>query len=140
MDNKELELKQYAEKLHNREYRNELNRNDILEAKEKWIVIVYWASDDLCELDWAICDEVWCWEWWDVYFYQWKVLRNECSSDCPYFDILVAQAKSSWNHIEIISDDNWRSYKTTIQHETFDILEDWELYCKWIVFYIDSLK
>ena len=134
------ELKQYAEKLHNREYRNELNAELIAEAKEKQIVVVYWASDDLCELEWAIYDEVDCYDWWDVYFQNWKVLYNDCESDCPYFQMLIEQAEAQWNHIKIISDENWRSYITKIPHETFDILEDWEIYCKWIVFYIESLK
>ncbi len=128
-------LKEFAEKLNGRQYRNELTKELEAYAKENGIVVVFGASDDLMELRGAIDEECDCWggeTFWisengKVYSAQYahlangQVLRVDANW-CP------KGSKYSWE------------YETFIPHETFDIMEDDEPYCRGIVFYLKDLK
>lgn len=63
------------------------------------------------------------------------MLKNECEDDdCPYYRELKARAAI----VEAVWDNDGYSwtYKTDIPHETFEVLEDGEKYCRGIVFYL----
>ena len=104
-------VKKWATLLDGREYRKEMTRAEEKEAKEDGVVIIFGASDDLCEFRGVVCDEV----------------------DCNDGGIVnrVPKIEAVWCDPE--SGSSW-SYKTSIPHETFRILEDADLYCIGIVF------
>lgn len=130
--------KDIAEMLDGLEYAEEI-RPDIIEyAKKNGAIIVFGASDDLMEFRGAINDEASCYGGGAVYFDRSGELRSLCDSeDCPYFALVRDKASK----IEAIWDSEGYSwtYKTAIPHETFDVLEDGEKYCRGIVFSVDAL-
>lgn len=102
-------------------------------AKDNDAVIVFGASDDLMVFQGAIRDEADCYGGETIYFNRSGVLQSECDmDDCPYFE----KTKIGASKIEAIWDSEgyaW-TYKTDIPHETFDIMNDGEKYCRGIVF------
>ena len=131
------QLKEFAKRVeesdfHNKPYRSfpyELSD----EAKEKGIVIVYGASDDLMEFEGAIYDEFGCYEGGVCY------LNN--AGEIEYEDVMFDVCKS----IEAIwsdDEDEWCwTYKTKIPHATFEIIEDdGTKYCIGLVFYKKDLE
>ena len=111
-------LKEFADKLNGRQYLNELTKELEAYAKENGIVVVFGQSDDLLELRGAIDDEFGCYDGGTFYIGCGKVEAVWCPKNTDY----------SWG------------YKTDIPHETFDIMEDDEPYCKGIVFYLKDPK
>ena len=89
------------------------------QAKENDLVIFFGASDDLMEFRGAIDDE----------------------ADC-FDESGVDNHGTSSNEIEALwckGDIAWK-YETDISHETFNVMEDGEIYCLGIVFCIDDLQ
>jgi len=131
--------KEIAEMLDGIEYAEDI-RPDIIEyAKKNGAVIVFGASDDLMEFRGAIDDEADCYEGKTIYFNRSGELRSLCDDeDCPYFALMREKAS---NKIKAIWDSEGYSwtYETDIPHETFEILEDGEKYCRGIVFSVDAL-
>lgn len=116
-------LKQWAEKLNGREYRSELTRDEEKELKEQGIVAVFGYSDDLCELRGAADDEMDC--------YDGNVIFIKPNGDALY----SVENADTYKPIYAIWNENgipW-TYQTDIPHETFDILENGEIYCKGIL-------
>lgn len=126
--------KELAALLNGREYRKELQGDEGLRAKAAGLVIVYGASDDLMELEGAISDELGAYEGTTAYITPNGLLVNECEDeDCPHFERLKARAAT----IEALwcAEDGYSwTYLTAIPHETFEIVEDGEPYCRGIVF------
>ena len=132
-------MKELADKLNGREYGDEVTEELEQEAKDKNLVIVYGASDDLMELEGAIDEEIGCYNGGFAYFNEQGLLRNECDEDkCPYYLKQMDEAKS----IEIVWGEEGYSwaYKTSIPHETFEIMEEGDKFCRGIVFSMESLK
>ena len=130
--------KEIAALLDGMEYGEEISKQDLQYAKENGVVIVFGASDDLMEFRGAIKDEVSCDEGGVAYIDRNELLKNKCDNgDCPYFQEKLLHAK----HIEAIWDSDGYSwvYKTEIPHETFEILEEGEKYCRGIVFSMEDL-
>ena len=125
--------KEIADMLDGLKYGEEI-RDDILKyAKENGAVIVFGASDDLMEFRGAVEDEVSCDEGGCAYFDRNGLLKNKCNNeDCPYFQEKLLHAK----HIEAVWDSEGYSwiYVTDIPHETFEIVEEGQKYCRGIVF------
>ena len=132
-------LKKWAELLEGREYCNEISTDEIVIAKKNNIVIVFGASDDLMEFEGAICDEVGCYNGGETYINAFGIIENRCSEDdCPYFQ----EKKRRGMKIEAIWDREgycW-VYETKIAHETFNIMEDGDTYCRGIVFSLDAIN
>ena len=121
------------------EYAEKIDPDIIEYAKRAGIVIVFGSSDDLVEFRGAIKGEADCYGGKTVYFGLSGELRSLCDSeDCPYFELVREKA----NKIEAIWDSEGYSwtYKIDIPHETFEILEDGEKYCRGIVFSVNALK
>jgi len=131
--------KEIAEMLNGLEY-DENIRDDILKyAKENGVVIVFGASDDQMEFRGAIHDEAGCYGGGWVYFNRSGELRSKCEYPfCPYFDAMKEKA-SKINAIRGAEGYAW-TYETDIPHETFEVVEDGEKYCRGIVFSVDALK
>lgn len=133
MNNKEL-----AALLNNREYREEITRDEEAQAKHAGLVVVFGASDDLMEFRGAIHEELDAYEGTTAYLDADGLVVNECNNEhCPYARKLAATAKK----IKAVWDKDGYSwvYETDIPHESFDIVEDGEKYCRGIVFSLDEV-
>lgn len=126
-----------SQNLNGRQYRNENVEefNDL--AKQNNLVIVFGASDDLMEFRGAINDEFDCYGGGTAYITKLGPIE-ECECDCIYYQ----DAKKNAIPIEAIAGEGeyfW-TYKTDLPHETFEIFEDDEKYCKGIIFCKDDIK
>lgn len=127
-----------ASMLNGRQYLKELSEVERKSAAENGLVVVFGASDDLMEFRGAINDELDAYDGTTAYLIDGNLLVNYCEeSECPYF---LEKCKEALT-IEAIWDDgeySWR-YETDIPHETFEIMEDDEKYCKGIVFHTEAV-
>lgn len=133
-----MNTKELAALLNNREYREEITRDEEAQAKHAGLVVVFGASDDLMEFRGAIHNELDAYEGTAAYLDANGLLVNECEdSECIYFIRLKRKAKNI-NQIWDKDGYSW-VYETDIPHETFDILEDGEKYCRGIVFSLNEV-
>lgn len=131
----------FAHRLNNRQYGFELMPDEIQIAKDNGLVVVTGYSDDNAEFEGAIENEISCFDGGKIYFnndgFHWNDSLGKyegsnmveavwCSSD----------PKDKTDKGETIS---W-TYKTEIPHFTFMIYDDFEPYCRGIVFSVDDLK
>jgi hypothetical protein len=126
---------QLAEKLNGREYCDEITAAEEAQAKAAGLVVIFGASDDLCEFRGAINDEVDCYGGGRAKIHADGVFdaRHE-GCDCEHCGYKTIAAKCAaieavWSETPDIS---W-TYKTTLPHATFEIMEDGEKYCRGIV-------
>jgi hypothetical protein len=100
---------------------------------------VFGASDDLLEFRGAIHDEVGAYDGTTAYVTKDGLVQRQCQDeDCPHEKRLMNSAKRTATKVEAVwcpksPDASWL-IKTNIAHESFDIIEDGELYCRGIVF------
>lgn len=136
-----MTAKELAAMITGREYGEEITQEEMNQAAEAGLVVVYGYSDDSAELCGAIDDEVGCYNGGIIRMTKSGVLLTpDCGrDDCPYFGIAKRNAKTvaaKWH-----DDGNpcW-SFDTDIPHETFEIFEDGELFCVGIVFSVEDLS
>lgn len=129
-----MNTKELAAMLSGREYRKEISHNEAAAASVSGLVVVFGASDDLMEFRGAISDEIGAYEGATAYLDATGLLTNDCENDeCPHFGKLKERAQTIdalWCEEDGYS---W-TFSTKIPHETFEILEDGEPYCRGIVF------
>jgi len=140
-----MNAKELAMLLTGREYRKEIDRTEEHQAKAAGLVVAFGASDDLLELRGAVHDEVGAWCGCHV--------RVDAKGVLPDFnDLLDDGGKSALRdyfrresggaEVEAIWEGepgySW-IIKTSIPHETFEIVEDGEPYCRGIVFALADL-
>lgn len=102
--------------MQNCQYENELSLMAAAIAEENGLVVVFGASDDLCEIRGAEDDEIDCFDGGEATIAGAKVKINWCKDGY------------SW------------TYDTDIPHECFDVYEDGEKYCRGIVFSISDVR
>lgn len=130
-----MNIKDFAALLNGREYREEISEMEEKLAKDNGFVVVFGASDDCMEFRGAIYNEIGCYEGREVYLTPDKELLVSSCEDCDkcrYFKKALENCvsiKALWCN----SDWCW-TYETQIPHETFEIYEDGDPYCKGIVF------
>lgn len=134
-----MNIKEFASMLNGREIGGELSRDEAKQAKSFGFVVVYGASDDLMEFDGAITEEVCCFDGGTVYFDRDGLFpMDDACDECKMYQRALKACKT----IEALWDSengfSW-SYKTDIAHETFDIMEDGEPYCRGVVFDMAAL-
>lgn len=132
-----MTIRKFARLLNNREYGNEITSKEEELAKELGFVVVFGSSDDLAELRGAINDEVGCYGSGRLYLDK-DGIFEECDCRCSYSQKFKQKCKI----IEALwckKDDVLWTYETDIPHETFNILEDGEVFCRGIVFKIENL-
>ena len=131
-----MTIQEFAKMLDGNGYGDE-SWNEDGKAKELGFVVVFGASDDLCELRGAIDGEVGCLDGGTIYL-DGERLLEECECECSYYQL----AKEKCKLINIIWHDEggpaW-TYETEIPHATFDVMEAGEVWCRGIVFDIKSL-
>ena len=98
---------QLAERLNGRQYGREITREEEKLAKESGLVVVFGASDDLCEMRGAIDDEFGCYDGGEI----------ECEEYPGKLLALWMPTGSDWG------------YETDLPHADFNIYEDDMLYC-----------
>jgi hypothetical protein len=129
-----------AAALNGSEYREEGSRELFAAMKAANLVAVFGASDDLMEFRGAIDDEIGAWDGGIAYVTADGMLANDCENEsCPHFE----RAKQSAASIRAIwaPDDLPHSWliKSDIPHETFEVVEDGQPYCRGIVFSLSAL-
>ena len=102
--------------MQNCQYRKELSLMASAVAEENGLVVVFGASDDLCEIRGVEDDEIDCFDGGEATIAGAKVKINWCKDGY------------SW------------TYDTDIPHECFDVYEDGEKYCRGIVFSISDVR
>ena len=128
-----------ADMLNLRQYGNEVDTAIRVLAEDSNLVIVYGISDDLMGFEGAIRDEGYCYNGGTAYLTETGLFESKCKDDdCPYALAEMEKCKT----IDAVLNNGcpaW-TYKTDIPHATFDIMEDDEVYCRGIVFDMDSVK
>jgi len=144
-----------AELLNWREYWEEITDDEEKIATENNLVVIFWYSDDNVELRWIINDELWAYNWTSFYISKlWKLLnrRWETSNEIDNLDInddtkkilnelYVKYLSENATNITADYDTDWYSWviKTDCSHSTFEIMDEWEKFCKWIVIDLKDL-
>jgi len=139
-----MNAKELAAKLSGREYNCEITDAEAKQAKDAGLVVVFGASDDLIEFRGAIHDEGDCYDGGEILFDSkgalpsWGVASDSEESAEAYFE-----RKPNARKIEALRANEpgytW-TYKTDIPHETFEIVEDGEPYCRGVVFALADLE
>ena len=139
-----MDAKELAAKLNGREYCREITDEEVRQAKEAGLVVVFGASDDLIEFRGAIRDEGDCYDGREVLIDakgvlpSWDSASESEESAQEYFErkpkarmikaLFAKEGSYTW------------TYCTVIPHETFEIVEDGEPYCRGIVFNIGDIS
>ena len=139
-----MDAKELAAKLNGREYCREITDEEVRQAKEAGLVVVFGASDDLIEFRGAIRDEGDC--------YDGGTVLIDTKGVLPSWDSVIESEESAQEYFErkakartitaLFANEpgyTW-TYKTDIPHETFEIVEDGEPYCRGIVFNIGDIS
>ena len=122
---------EFASKINNCQYRDELNKQLKNEARENGLIVVYGASDDLIEFEGSIYEEEACGNGGLFKINSKKLTVKETEN--PEAKNVI---KAVWCDHELNT--SW-SYETKIPHVKFNIMEDDDLYCIGIVFSIYDL-
>jgi len=134
-----MDIKEFSKIFNGRRYGQEITKQEEEKAKELGFVIVFGYSDDNAEFRGAIYEEVGCYNGGEILFDKDGILE-ECECECKYWEKAKEKAKA----IKVVWHDDSRegycwTYETDIPHETFNIIEDSEGYCRGIVFEIKDL-
>lgn len=126
-----------ASALNGMHYREDIPQELLDKAKESGLVIIYGCSDDLMEVEGAIRDEGGCYGGGKFNIDADGLLsdREDMDDDLELEEWF--RRKKSSNTIQAVwcapKQPSW-TYKTTIPHATFDVMEDGEVQCRGIVF------
>jgi hypothetical protein len=135
-----MTTKELAALLDGREYGSEITEAESEMAEQYGLVAVFGASDDLMELRGAIDDEFGAFGGMTVHVTEGGLFENKCSSDdCPYAADERGKSRTITAQHFKGGEAAW-TFETDIPHETFDIYEDGDLFCKGIVFSLDALQ
>ena len=129
-----MKKEELATILNGREYIEEVTSEESRKAKDSGLVVVFGASDDLCEFRGAIDDEIGAWNGTIVKITKDGILANRCDDeDCPYFrkieSLTTVQVNAIWDRDGY----SW-VIESNIPYATFDIMENGEKFCRGIVF------
>jgi len=130
-----MNAKELAAIMNGRSYTNEITKQEEALAKSAGLVVAFGYSDDNLELRGAVNEEIGAWQGQRVHFTKAGLLVNDCDNDdCPHFEKMKGAAST----LEIVwsegGDGPCWTFETAIPHETFDISDDDEPYCRGIVF------
>jgi hypothetical protein len=141
-----MTVKEWAEKINGFEYSADELDNLNKKMAADGIIIAYGASDDLLVLGGVIYAEEDAWEGTEVRIFSrgkgtafvFDEEENKDSAEFNRKEIKQMQIiKAVWEPEDIEA--SWL-VETEIPHETFDIMEDGELFCRGVVFHVDRLQ
>ena len=130
----------FASLLHGREYGSEILPEETAIAKANGLVVVYGYSDDNCELNGAINDEVGCYGGGKIHILPSGKVYQEHDRDeeevLEKYGLLdqVQNGAAFFTAVWCDSEGPSWTYKAEFPHATFDIMEDGEVYGRGIVF------
>lgn len=134
---------------------NNIESTDVIddcrkELEDSGVVCVYGASDDLCVMVGAIHDEFDCYNgttlYWNGKDFFNKTQKEEflgyVDDQYPeFFEMCQKLFKDNVSYIKIEDGKDCQfEYETNIPCERFNIMEDGELYCSGLLFYLKDLK
>jgi len=142
-----MNAKELAEKLTGMEYPVRIPESLVAEAKANGLVIVYGASDDLMEFEGSIYDEVGACNGGTAHVDSQGLIPDYEQIDKDAYNSKdklreYFQRENSGKIIEALwcKEGNYSfTFKTDISHETFEVKEDGEPYCRGIVFSLASI-
>ena len=151
-----MNLKEWAEKLNGREIGDEVTSAEAKQMADEGVIVAFGASDDLLEFRGALYEECGAYEGTEGNIFKNKdgeiKLINERffneldDLDDNLHDLIIDLVEKQIESMPIIKatwcpkelKTSWL-IETSIPHETFDIYEDGELYCRGIVFHADNV-
>jgi hypothetical protein len=139
-----MDAKALAALLTGREYRHEITREEEAQAKAAGLVVAFGASDDLLELRGSIHDEAGAYDGGKVRVDKEGLIPSFEDVDRDDEEELRRYFKRENSGIEVEA--AWEGepgyswiIKASIPHETFEIVEDGEPYCRGVVFHLDHV-
>lgn len=139
-----LTAAELASRLHNREYRQELSRDEEREAKIAGLLIVFGASDDLVEFRGAFHDETGAAGSATVRFHRAGILPDWDSLDKSEEDAVLDYFELKQRANQITAHWDKAGYSWFIEpgmglaYAAFDVLEDGERFCRGLVIDVDK--
>lgn len=137
-------IKDFAILLDGREYTEEITKKEELIAKNNNFVVCFGASDDLLELRGAIHDEVGAYDSVLVYVINGKVIAEDEFKEkhleaFKEFNIPTPSTtvEALWCESDNFPKDfnaSWLITVKGVESESFDIMEDGQIYCRGVVF------
>lgn len=137
-----LTIQEVAKRMDGREYREEMLKGEPWDFRKAGIVVVYGASDDLCEFDGAITDEAGCYDGGTIHLSRAglpdedEITEEFGTRGWQRYQAAAAKIEAEW--CKTAGGPSW-TYSTAIPHKTFRIMEDGEVYCVGIVFLLSDL-
>ena len=133
------EAKELASILNGRQYGSETTDALRVSANEAGLIIIFGASDDLCEIEGYLSDEISCNNGGEILFDKGELYQSRCEGEDCVHEIKI---QDNCKRVEILwyreEPYSW-TYKTNIPHETFDIFEGVEKYCRGIIIDVKDL-
>jgi len=140
---KQKELETLARIFNGRDYGEEVSDAEEKKLKDRGIVMMFGASDDLVEIRGAVYGEVSAYRGAKINFFNGELIESERDKEgCPYLKHckgLVKTVEAFWCEDKSDEDFTW-TFKTDIPHVTFRIYDGGEDYCRGILFYVDEIK
>ncbi|HZX80292.1 MAG TPA: hypothetical protein VFE72_04975 [Lysobacter sp.] len=137
-----MQAAEFAATLAGAQYPFRLTPEQAATAKAHGLVVVYGASDDLMEFEGAIYDELGAYNGTVALVDATGLLpaREQIEDDDELRDYFSRQPRTA--SIEALWDSEGYSwtYRTTIPHATFEVMEDGEPYCRGIVFALADVQ
>ena len=128
--------KSLAALLNGREYGSEITKEEAAEAKASGLLVIFGYSDDNVELRGRFEDEISCYEGGEIFLHRDGVLNLDESGDCERCQERMKQKAKKCVSVEMLwckeEGYSW-TYKTSVPHATFEIVEDGEKFCRGIV-------
>lgn len=137
-----MNAQELAQKLNGTESPIRISKELRQQAKEAGLVIVYGASDDLMEFDGAFRDEVGCYDGGVALVDSKGVLDRsliDSDDDEAIADFVARKKKASVIEALWCVDGYSWTYRTNVPHETFEVVDNGDPYCRGIVFALASL-
>jgi len=123
-----------AEKLNGREYGNEITEAEAKQAKADGLLVIFGYSDDNAELRGVIDDEVGCYDGGAFLLHSGGVVTGRHVCDCEYCGFKAKESQCV--KVEALfgreKPYTW-TYRTSVPHATFNIMEDGKKFCRGIV-------
>ncbi len=141
-----MNKEELAAQLDKSQYPVRIDNKLLIEADKENLVIVYGASDDLIELQGAINDEAGAYNGGKITIDRkgilpdWEVLMEDSPTKAQVREYFDREKRSAI--IEALWDNEGYSftYKTSLPHATFEVLEGDEKYCRGIVFSLSDIS
>ncbi len=134
--------KQFADSINNQEYPFSLTKEQAELARKHKLLVVYGASDDLCELEGIVSDEVGAGDKTELFIDQYG-LQPEWEDDMSKEEARRYFMREKLPGIKIVTrwcknDVSWTYETTADDYATFAVMEEGEIYCIGLV--IDCSK